>query len=257
MTDTAPDLQLDPDKGAYVASFGPKGTGKSELNRRLFMSYPYDGLLIDHTGDVDPEHHFTEPLPPALLAIARRLRVEKDAEPPSPDAFKEEIDAAWRDPEAPGRRRKFRYVPNTLADDWLERQDLVVGLAYIHGLTDIFHDEVNHDAPAGQTPRWTRTCLHMGRHRQLSEGMAGPRPSGIDPLVVSQADVVTIHGPLHERDVARLAAQFHMSTAELVRLISELEIFGYLAFFPAAREIQVRPALPPPSRNVSQLPASA
>lgn len=251
----APDFAFDPDKGAYIASFGPKGSGKTELNWRLFTSYPYDGLLIDATGDVDPEHRHTEPLPAELRAIARKLAVEKNAEPPSPEQFKEEIDEAWRG-DRPGPR-KFRYVPNPLAQDWLDRSDLIVGLAFIHGRCDVFLDEIDDLAPAQQTPAWTRLTLRQGRHRQLSVGMTGPRPKGVDPLVIAQADVVTIHGPLHESDVVRLAAQFHMSTAELDRLIRELEKFGYLAFFPAEREIQVRPALPPPAHPRESAPLTA
>lgn len=253
MSEVVPDFRFDPDAGAYLASFGPKGSGKSELNKRLFVSYPYDGLLVDHTGDADPGYRWTEPLPPALEAIAARVVVEKGGEIPNQPGLEAEIAAAWQG-EKPGPH-KYRHEPNYLADDWLERSDRVIGLAYLHGRCDIFLDEIDDAAPTNQTPRFTRLTLRMGRHRAISLGMAGPRPIGVDPLVLSQPDVVTIHGPLHERDLARLAAQFHMSTAELGRLIQELEPFGYLAFFKAEREIQVRPALPPPERRPLPLPA--
>ena len=209
MSEVVPDFRFDPDAGAYLASFGPKGSGKSELNKRLFVSYPYDGLLVDHTGDADPGYRWTEPLPPALEAIAARVVVEKGGEIPNQPGLEAEIAAAWQG-EKPGPH-KYRHEPNYLADDWLERSDRVIGLAYLHGRCDIFLDEIDDAAPTNQTPRFTRLTLRMGRHRAISLGMAGPRPIGVDPLVLSQPDVVTIHGPLHERDLARLAAQFHMS----------------------------------------------
>jgi hypothetical protein len=236
---------LNPDKGVYVSSYGPKGSGKSELNKRLFARYPYDGLLIDHAGDADEHHEVSEPIPKELLALTAALAPLGEAEDFDPRelaGLEARIEEAWRQDEP--RWRKYRYVPNTLNDQWLERTDLVIGLAYVHGRTIEWWDEANLQIPAGRTPRWTRHTLHVGRHRALSALMPGPRPSDVDPLGLSQSDVVTVHGPMHELDVARLARSFHMRDQTLAAELGTLEPFDYLAYFRSLRELAHYPPLP-------------
>lgn len=263
--DGAPDFRIDPDSGAYMSSFGPKGHGKSELAVRLFASYPYNGLVIDHTGDFDPEGKLTEELSPALKAIADSIGAHKDN---LDDMSDEEIDEllaahraaaieAWRgDP--PKRFRKYRYQPNFLANDWLERSDNVVALAYLVGHCAIVLDEVGLGAPSNRTPRFTRQALHMGRHQRLSMLMPGPRPAELDPLVLNQSDVVTVHGQLHPLDVQRLSRHFGTSDRELASILESLQRFEradsprdgvgeFLVFFRNERDLAIYPPLPPRS----------
>lgn len=257
------DFQFDPDKGAYMASFGPKGTGKSELAARLFARYPYNGLVIDHTGDFDPDSRFTEPLSPQLREIAAAIGSQKrDLDDMTDDqietilaTYKAATIEAWRgDP--PKRFRKYRYVPNFMATDWLDRSDNVVALAYLVGHCAVVLDEVGLGAPANRTPRFTRQALHMGRHQRLSMLMPGPRPADLDPLVLNQADVVTVHGQLHPLDVQRLAKHFGTADRELSSILESLQRFEradsprdgvgeFLVFFRQNRDLAIYPPLPP------------
>lgn len=249
----APDFKFNPDRGAWLASFGPKGSGKSELSTRLLRSFPYDAMLIDHTGDVDPHHDFTEPLTAELARLAVSLR-DADGSDASTEGLAVQVREAWRHD---GQRHKYRYIPNYLERGWLETTDLAIGLAYLLGQCCIHLDEVNDACPVGQTPRWTRLDLRMGRHRKLSNLMPGPRPSDLDPLVLNQADVVTIHGQLHELDVRRLAKHLHLRERELLALIESLQRFErdgvevgeFLAYFKKDRELVIYPPLPPRARS--------
>jgi len=233
MVSDAPDLSIDPDSGVYIASFGPKGTGKSELATRLFGSYPYNGLVIDHTGDFDPEGKMTEELTPELRAIAVSIGANKKGLDELTDGEIEQIleahraaaIVAWRgDP--PQRFRKYRYRPNFVADDWLERSDNVVALAYLVGHCAIVLDEVGEAAPANRTPRFTRQALAWGRHERLSMLMCGPRPAALDPLVLNQSDKITVHGQLHPLDVQRLSRHFGTSDRELASILESLQRFA-------------------------------
>lgn len=251
-----PDLfDLDPDKGAYVASFGPKGTGKSELITRLFARYPYNGLLIDYARDVDPNYRFTEPMPGPLHALARELGSMGDVDPSSLGGFVERLREAWRG-EGSKRFHKYRYVPNFVAKDWLDQTDNYIGLAYLLERCAVELDEINEEAPVGRTPRWTRAMLRVGRHQRCSMLMAGPRPADLDPMVLNQADVVTIHGQLHELDVNRMAKQLHLSDREMMDAIRNLQRFErgdsplegvgeFLAFFKRGGDLVIYPPLPP------------
>ena len=247
LPEDVPDFQLDPDKGAFVASFGAKGSGKSELNKRLFMAYPYDGLLIDHPGDADAEHRWTEPLPRELLALLPEideLSRAEDIDDAGLDAMAAQIEEAWRGGEP--RYRKYRYRPNFLADNWLERTDRIIGLAYVKGKTCVLLDEAGKALPANATPKFTRTGLEVGRHRKLAMLMPGPRPTGIDPLGLSQPVVITIHSPLHQLDVKRLARAFDMSEVELGSELHQLGEYEYAAKFKTDPRLHIYPPLPPP-----------
>jgi hypothetical protein len=257
-------FDLDPDKGAFVASFGPKGTGKSELITRLFARFPYNGLLIDYARDVDPQYRFTEPIPPAVHALANELGAMGDVDPSSLGSFIDRLRVAWRgDPSK--RFRKYRYVPNFVAKDWLERTDNYIGLAYLLERCAVELDEINEEAPVGSTPRWTRAMLRVGRHQRCSMLMAGPRPTDLDPMVLNQADVVTVHGQLHELDIRRMAKQLHLKDAELMSLIqnlaryergdSPLEGVGdFLAYFKRGGDLAIYPPLPPRPKSMRARP---
>jgi hypothetical protein len=248
-------FHLDPNAGAYISSFGPKGTGKSELNTRFFMGYPYNGLLMDFTQDVDPHHQFTRPITNQLRDLAQQLY---EMEKPTLDklyTFRQKAKDAWTN-NGEFRFAKYRVVPEYLSDDWLRQSDAYIGLAYLVGYCFIFLDEINEEAPAGRTPRWTRQSLRVGRHEGLSMGMAGPRPAELEPNVLNQADLVTLHGQLHERDVDRMARQLHIPTKLLLELLDSLEIeyrdgvkvCSFLAYKKDERHIFIMPPLPPRER---------
>lgn len=250
--DLASLFELDPNKGAYISSFGPKGTGKSELNTRFFIAYPYSGVLMDMTGDVDPRHRFTRPFTPALHSLAAELLENDSEDVGSFDEFRTRLIPAWFQEGKIGWP-KYRLEPSYLSSSWLERSDAYIGLAYLVGDCFVFCDEIGDEAPAGRTPRWTAQSLRMGRHQNLTMGMAGPRPAGLDPNVLNQADLVTIHGQLHQIDVRRMAQQLHSSDAEFLEAMAQIKpemrdgvkVSNYLVFVKATHELFLLPPLPP------------
>lgn len=248
------EFNLNPLKGSYISSFGPKGTGKSELNTRFLISYPYNGLLMDLTGDVDPNHEFSQPLTPALHSLAGELAQMDEPSLDSMFDFQKRVREAWTQ-NGELKYAKYRLEPSYLSKNWLEQSDAYVGLAYLRGYTFIMLDEIGDEAPAQRTPRWTRQALRVGRHEGLSLGMAGPRPKNIDPNVLNQADLVSVHGQLHPNDVDTMAQHLHLSTKQLGELIQELyredrdgvEVCSYLVYVRRTNEIILLPPLPPRS----------
>src|SRR5690606_30113314 len=94
-------LRLDPERSNFIALFGRKGSGKSVLARLFWDSWPYDRLVIDHTGDVG-------------VRDGEQTRTVRDL----PDTWP-------TDPE--GRRVSLRWVPNPSAPTY--EDDLDRGVA--------------------------------------------------------------------------------------------------------------------------------
>ena len=245
-------FKLKPSKSTYIACFGPKEHGKSELIQRFFASYPYHGLLMDITGDADPDGEFTLPITPELRQLAAELGAMDD---PSLDGlydFRARVRKAWTQ-DGKYAYVKYRVEASFLPKDWLERSDDFIGLAYLMGYCFIWLDEIDDEAPSNATPRWTRQSLRQGRHEHLFMGMAGPRPAGLDPNVLNQADIVTIHGQLHELDVSRMAQQLGLSEAELTELMRAIkaedrdgiEVRPFIVFIKKSHELFFVPPLPP------------
>lgn len=249
-------FDLDPNRSTYISSWGPKGTGKSELNTRFFVAYPYNGFLMDTTGDVDPNNQFTIPLTRALHMLAHELSESEETNAAAFDEFRSRLIPEWYQ-QGKVRFPKYRLEPSFLSKDWLEDSDAYVGLSYLVGDCFQFLDEINELAPANRTPRWTRQSLRMGRHRNLTMGMTGPRPSGLDPNVLNQSDLVTIHGQLHEIDIRRMAQQLHSSDKEFLEAIAEIhpeerdgiEVSNFLVYNKRTKDLVLVPPLPPRKRK--------
>lgn len=209
-------LDLDPDQSTCVFACGRKGTGKSHFTTTLFRAFPYDRLLVDPTGDVDPYHAFTEP-----------------TEAPVPPR--------WPTPENWGRpsgeRVSLRHRPNyrdnlrskrTNLPKWLEEVDDWIGLAMDHGRTAVMLDDAGEVIRANRIGPATGDMLHTLRHRRLSLFMSCPRPVSIDPLALSQADLVAIFDTPHELDVRRLGAALGLNDKKLYGLIRSLDQHEFL-----------------------------
>lgn len=221
-----PSLELGPDEGAFVAIFGRKGSGKSELAKSYFCAYPYDRLLIDAHGDVDPDSTFTTPVGPGLFE------------------WPEPADGVY-----PSLRYEIDYtddelVSGTRIPHWLWLVDQVIGHAYRLGRpVCIWLDEVGELAPAGRTPGNIVQALHKGRHVHLTLLMAGPRPVGVEVLVLSQADLAAFFEMPHPLDRERVAGALAIPVGELADLLDNLEQYGYLVFFAASRTLVIMPPL--------------
>ncbi len=248
-----PSLVLDPDAGAYVSIFGRKGSGKSELAKSYFRAYPYDRLVIDSNGDVDPDSTFTVKVGPgdfewpSLEAWAEMRRDEAERRPgvdvglPAYPSLCYEIDFT-----------DDARVPGTQIPHWLWLVDQVVKKAYsLAKGTDgapgrpvcLWLDEVGELAPAGRCPGNILQALHKGRHVHLTLLMAGPRPVGVEVLVLSQADLACFFEMPHELDRQRASAHLAIPIDELAGILDNLEEYGYMVFFAASRTIVIMPPL--------------
>ncbi|MGH3180386.1 MAG: hypothetical protein ACRDOE_00525 [Streptosporangiaceae bacterium] len=216
-------LTLDPDVSTVVFACGRKGTGKSVLTTSLFREYPYDRLLIDPTGDVDPFHEFTSPA---------------SSTPPE----------TWPDTET-GERASLRVRPNRRdalrvrdgphkgLPQWKADVDQWIGLAMDHGRTAIELDDCGEVIAVGRVPPYADDMLHTLRHRHVPLFMSCPRPVGIDPLGISQADLVAIFDVPHELDIRRLALNLGLEIDELYGLVRQLDEHEFLLFVAKRREL--------------------
>jgi hypothetical protein len=216
------DLTLDPERSNFVSIFGRKGSGKSYLAQAFAESYPFDELVIDATADIH--------LPGALPL-------------PSP------VPSTWPKAEHPQR---FRMVPNRLDRGHGDEVDRAIGLAFAHGLSLVWVDEIGEVAKANRVRPHFDLALHQGRHRRLSLLMAGPRPVDIDPLVLSQADWVFIFAMPHPADQERVAANLAIDRRELADLIAGLGRYEFIGYNAEEHELWLFPPLP---RRRSTVPA--
>jgi hypothetical protein len=240
-----PSLVLDPDAGAFVSIFGRKGSGKSELAKSYFRAYPYDRLVIDSNGDVDPDSTFTIRVGPGDFewpepeAWAEMRREEAEARPGAAGEF----------PPYPSLCYEIDFTDDTLVQGtriprWLFLVDQAVKRAYHLGRpVCVWLDEIGELAPAGRCPGNIRQALHKGRHVHLTLLMAGPRPVDVEVLVLSQADLVCVFELPHELDRQRLSAHLGIPMDELGPLLDNLRQYGYLVFFASSHAIVDMPPL--------------
>jgi hypothetical protein len=216
MTET----QLDPAKSNFVTIVGRKGSGKSVLARSFWDDYPFDRIVVDPTGDVDPGDERAE-----RLAAPMPARWPVDAE---------------------GRRVTLRYVPDVRSPTWVDDMDRAVGLAYWHPHKRCLAwlDEIGAMTRANQTEANLRQALHQGRHRNLSLLMCGPRPIDINPLVLSQADYVAVFDLPNPRDRERVASTIGISPTDFDAEHGRLEEYGFLWYEAKTHELTVMDPLP-------------
>lgn len=211
------DLTLDPERSSFVAIFGRKGSGKSYLAESFAESYPFDELVVDATGDIKM---------PGLAPM------------PYP------IPRTWPAPPEGEQFSRLRMVPNRLDAAHREDVDRAIGLAFAHGLTLVWVDEIGEVAAANRVRPHMDLVLHQGRHRRLSVIMAGPRPVDIDPLVLSQADWVFVFAMPHPADQERIAANLAIDRRALSDLIAALGPHEFIGYHADEHELWVFPALP-------------
>lgn len=188
--------QLEPSAAAIITIIGRKGSGKSVLANAFGWVWPYDMGVIDVAGDDGPDPRPREH--PGTHDV-HVLRGPVD-----------ELPTSWPEYMRNGKRPMIlRYVPDAGSSTELEDMDAITGLVYGHSSPErpamLLVHEIGRVAPAGRTPPHMRRVLNHSRHRALTVVACGPRTLTVDPLMISQADLVytfELHQPADRRRIA-------------------------------------------------------
>jgi hypothetical protein len=220
--------ERDPYKPVQIGIFGRKGSGKTELAFRFFDTYPFDRLAIDPNGDLKMPDDAVE----LELPIPSSWPREKIAEAQKRATGKE------------SKRQTLYFVPDFGESTYRDDMDRALGMAYGHGRCCTFFDEVHEGAPANQTPPHMRRQLRQGRHRDQTLIFATPRPMTIDPLVISNSNVVYIFDLPGPQDRKRVADNIGVPPATIDAGIAGLGEYEYLRFDFATKELTHHDPLP-------------
>jgi hypothetical protein len=233
---------FDPDKGVFFFISGRKGSGKSVFARRIFDSYPYDKLVIDPTGDVrknlrDEGVQFVdlqEPMPLRFPHVGTSMELDEERRPTT-----------------------AVYVPDMGSAEAEDEMDRALGLVLRNpGPTAAWVDEIGVLTRNGRTPPNLRRGLHHGRHDQLTLIQAGPRPKDIDPLCISQADIVVTFDTPNPMDRKRIAENIGWPPKYFDEAVFALGEHEYLMFNAFDHTLTHMPKLPPRRRVYAVGPVS-
>lgn len=211
--------QLEPSAAAIVAIFGRKGSGKSILASSFGRAWPYDMVVIDVAGDDGPDPR------PRDRPGTHDVHVITGPVDELPSAWPEHL----RD-----RRRPMilTYRPDAGSPTEAEDMDHMVGLAYHHSNPErpamLLIHEIGRVAPAGRTQPHMRRVLQHSRHQALTVIAAGPRTLTVDPLVISQADLVYVFELHQPSDRKRIAENIGWEPSAIDLSVSELARFEHL-----------------------------
>lgn len=190
---------IDPAENTLLAFFGRKGSGKSAAAREHFRAWPgVDRLVIDVNGDADPGADMD----------ATVLRGPLVQLPPR------------RDPQIP---ETYRWIANPQAETFQQDIDhaLGAGLYPRERKVLMWVDESGEAFPANRTGPNGRVWLHQSRHFSASGLLCAPRPKGIHPLTLAQADRVVMFDVPHPLDRERLAEGIGVPPAKLAAVLDE------------------------------------
>lgn len=201
--DYNPLLDLDPQQPFVITNFGRKGSGKSVLNRLVYDSWPFDKLCIDVNGNAEPGD--AVPL--------RREDLERGSWPRPTQLLGE------------GRRGpvNLHYRADPGSRTYYEDLDAAVGVALQpqnHRVL-VWCGEVGELMKNGRPGPNMKRLLQQNRHYRCAVLFDGPRPVHIDPLVMTQADLVAVYEMPNPADRERVAnaigfdpARFHEACHE-------------------------------------------
>jgi hypothetical protein len=222
--------RLDPSRGMIVACVGKKRSGKSIMALTLARSWPRDLVVLDIAGDDGPAG-------PEVIDLSGAA---------------DELPRRWPEWRRDDRRPMIvRYAPDSGSPTHTDDMDAVVGLAWSHGDCALLVHEMGVLAPANRTPPNVRRVLMHNRHRGLTLIMAMPRPQGVDPLAIAQADLLYVFDLPNKRDRERVAETIGWDTAELTTAVAGLGPHEYLRY--DANEPP--PAPGQPDRRLMHFPA--
>ncbi|MCU1489714.1 MAG: hypothetical protein JWM85_1119 [Acidimicrobiaceae bacterium] len=236
-------LDVDPDGTAmFLDFFGRKNSGKSHLAELYARSWPYDGLVINSTGDVDHDYTWTLPWPGGEELVDKK----SNGDP---------IYAVnW--PERPEglSRAMWNLVPNRLHDPHY-RFKIDAAIAALHEAGDkrrfpgarprlLWVDEIGEVAKPGRVLQGFDTVLHQGRHNGDWCLFCGPRPMDIETLVLGQADWIFCFALPAVADVQRVAKTCGISEQDLAGLMGELGDHEFVRIDQGTHTVALYPPVP-------------
>lgn len=216
--------QLNPDLNQLLLVLGRKGSGKSMNARELIRGWPYiDKFVIDPTGDADPGDDV------GCVTVT---------------TLPEQL------PKAPKGQFSFtRWIADPQSPTYRDDLDRAVGLALFpqDRKTLLWVDEATEVFPANRLGPYARTLLQQSRHYLTSAVLCCPRPMGLDPLTIGQADRVIMYDMPHPRDRERVAAAIGIPPKTLdveLDALREKGPYWYLMYDARAHELYRCPPLP-------------
>jgi len=196
-----PLLGMDHSKPWVITAFGKKGAGKSVFSRSIYTSFPGNKLCIDVNGNAEPgedAEKVTEPLPKRW--------------PESSPALGERR-----------RPRNLHYRAHPMSPTYREDLDKVLALALFpqdHPVL-LWAGEVGELMPGGRPGPHMRELLQQNRHYKVTCLFDGPRPVYVDPLVVSQSDLIAVYRLPNPSDRKRIAEEFGCDPKKFDRVCQE------------------------------------
>lgn len=233
--------QPDPREAWFLFASGRKKTGKSHYCRQWFDAYPYDKMVIDVTGDVREDFR-RDGVRFADLGrdiLPARFPASLDENEPYVTAI---------------------YCPDmgsaTAGDDIDRAAGLLLRGRKNRGM--LWLDEAGHSSTGNKTPPNMKRILHHGRHHNLQLLMACPRPMDIDPLCLSQADLIVTFRTVNTFDLDRLAKSTGYDPGEFAQINREhCHDHAFTAFDPDDEDglLRLCPPLPPRRAGRNLYPA--
>lgn len=224
------DLEISDDY-AVVTCLGKRQWGKSHGARMYFDAYGHDRIVFDANNDITPGSDWLTirhvPEDPAELGLETRER--------------EEAQPRWPDGEIP--RVTIHYVPVLSDKHWRDELDRLLLYGFDHQWCCIWIDEVVKAAAANQTLPSMELVLHQFGHQHLVLLICGPRPVGIDPLCITQADLLYLYRMRGIQDRKRLAELLGVDLEELDVLMT-LEPYHFVLHRDAHDDLVLMPPLP-------------
>jgi hypothetical protein len=201
--------RIDTHRGIIATFIGKKRSGKSVMALLLFRSYPGDRVVIDVAGDDGPVGPDVVNLKGTVDDLPHRW----------PEHLRED-----------GKPMTLRYCPDAGSPTFLEDMDCVVSLAMTHGDCCLLVHEAGRLAPANQTQPHTKRLLMHNRHQRVTALFCMPRSQGIDPLILSQSDLVYTFEVPNPADRRRIAETIGWNPRDFDDAVHDLGPHEYLRF---------------------------
>lgn len=191
-------LHLDHTRDLFITAWGRKGSGKSVFNRLIYKSWPGDKLCIDVNGNAEPGPD------------AERLST------PLPKAFPERAPALGE----PRRPRNLWYRAHPGSDTYRDDLDRAVRVALYPQAHKVllWAGEVGELQANGRPKAHMRSLLMQNRHYNVTVLADGPRPVYVDPLTLSQSNLVAVYELPNPRDRARIADEIGIAVKDFERV---------------------------------------